>query len=340
MLTILPIQTKKHEEFKPISFPRPVFTQKQDTFERVSKPITFEGSVGSLADVFLKPILEETDIVQKCKLMGIFQNYCHDVLKFRYKDAAGVYHEVKTEEAKSALGKLLFDRAHEIETHNQGLNYAIHFLHQDGEVSGQKYNEAFEQSFNAIVDTLKRYNLFLKNGLEKDVMKPEDVFKLSYGYASEYARGRNVSLAIEGTDILAQHQSGIFSPNERLFDYELYTVFANLMQNAAKYTQEGSTVNVKFAEQVVDGKKYLTVSVRDEGIGIPKAEQKNVLGGERASNAIASGIAGTGYGLRRIKRITECFNQYHKSVEINSPLHPENTEYPGTEITAFLRLKD
>ena len=214
-------------------------------------------------------------------------------------------------------------------------------MDKKSESQPQKYDNVFEQFFNGIVSTLERYEFFIDRGFDKSTMKPDEVFKMAHDYASDYAKGRNVNFVIEGADVLTQYQHGSFSAKEQLADYELYTLFANLMQNAVKYTREGTTVNVKFAEQTLGGKKYLTFSVRDEGIGIPKDAQPQALKGKRAQNAIDAGIQGTGYGLRRIRRIIEDVQgRDGKTIEINSPLNPLNEKYPGTEITAYLRLKD
>lgn len=71
-------------------------------------------------------------------------------------------------------------------------------------------------------------------------------------------------------------------------------VFHNLISNAIKYTTEGTSVVVSYEQ--VDSKHV--ISIKDHGIGIPKAEQAKVFGGfYRASNAVKQGVSGTGMGL-------------------------------------------
>lgn len=342
MLTILPIQTKKHEELKPTSHSRPVFNPKADTFECASKPIVFKGNKRlTIAEFFLKPVLEETDIAKKTKLIGRFNNYCHDVLRVHYADASGVYCNAKTEGTDNNLGELLFDRSHEMGNCTGTMNLRLDGLRDKRETSPDKYNEIFVQTFNRVIGIVRRYNLFIKHGLQNNTMKPAEVFKLAVDYAAEGAKDKGVRMVVEGEDVLSKYQEGIVSTTERLADYKLYTILSNLMQNAVKYTRDGSTVNVRFAEQMIDGKKYLVFSVRDEGIGIPKEAQEKVFIGKRAQNAIDSGIHGTGYGLGRTKKIIKLFQGSDiEPIQINSPLLPEDTQYPGTEITAYLRLKD
>ena len=86
---------------------------------------------------------------------------------------------------------------------------------------------------------------------------------------------------------------------------------------------------MEFAEKEIGKMKHFVFSVTDEGIGIPPAEQENVLRGQRASNAIASGIGGTGYGLDRANRVMK---KSIATLRIVSPVNPSNADFPGTSI--------
>jgi len=70
----------------------------------------------------------------------------------------------------------------------------------------------------------------------------------------------------------------------------------NLINNAIKYSSEGSAIEVKV--QVRENE--LSVTVVDEGMGIPEEEQKYVFNRYfRAENALLN--AGTGIGLNIVK---------------------------------------
>lgn len=76
----------------------------------------------------------------------------------------------------------------------------------------------------------------------------------------------------------------------------------NLVSNAVKFTQEGGHVLV--GAEVSDGRCTLTVS--DDGIGIPKAEQARLFERFfRSSNASDNVIPGTGLGLTIARAIVE-----------------------------------
>lgn len=77
---------------------------------------------------------------------------------------------------------------------------------------------------------------------------------------------------------------------------------SNLVNNAVKYTNEGTRITVGYTMSPTEH----VISVKDEGMGIPEADQKKVLAGfHRAANAARSGIEGTGLGMILTKRIIE-----------------------------------
>lgn len=82
----------------------------------------------------------------------------------------------------------------------------------------------------------------------------------------------------------------------------LTQVLNNLVNNAIKYSPEGRKI-------LINGKKhpqYVTVSVRDEGIGIPIHEQGRIFQKfSRLDNALSRKTEGTGLGLFLSKAIIE-----------------------------------
>jgi PAS domain S-box-containing protein len=84
-------------------------------------------------------------------------------------------------------------------------------------------------------------------------------------------------------------------------------VLQNLLDNAIKYTPEFGQIKIKI--QTLDEDKILKVSIKDQGVGIPKADQpKLFLKFFRAVNAIRLETAGTGLGLFIAKNIIKKHN--------------------------------
>ncbi|HET9030501.1 MAG TPA: ATP-binding protein [Candidatus Aquilonibacter sp.] len=83
-------------------------------------------------------------------------------------------------------------------------------------------------------------------------------------------------------------------------DERLRQVFANLIDNAIKYSPNGAPPSVK----IEGGDDDVTISIVDHGIGIPTGELSRVFDRfSRASNARKLRISGTGFGLFLTKQL-------------------------------------
>jgi signal transduction histidine kinase len=96
-------------------------------------------------------------------------------------------------------------------------------------------------------------------------------------------------------------------------------VFHNLVSNAVKYAKESTVVTISCKRT----NKTVSVTVADQGIGIPKDEQGRVFDGfYRASNAKAGGESGTGLGLYLAKTI---IFQHHGKISFVSEVDKGTT---------------
>lgn len=76
----------------------------------------------------------------------------------------------------------------------------------------------------------------------------------------------------------------------------------NLLDNAVKYSGASRRIDVHAA----NGRRTVTLSVRDEGIGIPRHEQREIFEKfVRGEASRAHGIKGTGIGLAMVRHIVE-----------------------------------
>ena len=129
------------------------------------------------------------------------------------------------------------------------------------------------------------------------------------------AQSKNISIGIEGEEA---HIMG----NYQIFEELIY----NLVDNGIKYGKEGGFVNVLMKKQ----EGSLTVTVSDNGIGIPKGQQERVFERfYRVDKSHSKSIGGTGLGLSIVKHAVA----YHRgtlkleselgkgtSVELNFPV--------------------
>jgi signal transduction histidine kinase len=92
----------------------------------------------------------------------------------------------------------------------------------------------------------------------------------------------------------------------------LALVYANLVDNAIKYTPEGGHVCVDLSW----GDRYVRVAVKDDGMGMDKHDGEHAFDEfYRAKNELTANIPGTGLGLSLVKRITEL---HHGHVTLES----------------------
>lgn len=92
-------------------------------------------------------------------------------------------------------------------------------------------------------------------------------------------------------------------------------ILFNLLNNAVKFTSRGF-VEVFFSEVKLDGQLYLSIRVRDTGIGIEKAAQEKIFRPfEQAESSTTRRFGGTGLGLAIVKQIAELMEG---TVSVNS----------------------
>ncbi len=77
-------------------------------------------------------------------------------------------------------------------------------------------------------------------------------------------------------------------------------VFENLIDNASKYTEVRGAITITLTET----KTHVTISIKDTGVGIPVAEQKQIFDKfSRVPNKLSDLAGGTGLGLYWVKKI-------------------------------------
>ena len=85
-------------------------------------------------------------------------------------------------------------------------------------------------------------------------------------------------------------------------EHQLERLLLNLVSNAVKFTPDGGTVVVSVSASA----SSVVLSVADDGIGIPAAEQEAVFGRFfRGTEATREVIPGTGLGLAIVQAIVE-----------------------------------
>lgn len=100
-------------------------------------------------------------------------------------------------------------------------------------------------------------------------------------------------------ETLCETDSTVIQTDTRM----IRNILFNLLSNASKYSDAGKAIQFISASD----NDHLTISIQDEGIGIPDEDQRHLFDRFfRASNAI--NIQGTGLGLNIVKRYLDLLN--------------------------------
>ena len=231
------------------------------------------------------------------------------------KHLSGLENEIKEmfEKAKSDIeylerlqrmrSQFLANVSHELRTPIFSIQGYLETL-LNGAMDDPKVNKHFLQK--ADQHTVNLSNLL--NDLIDISMIESGEMRMSYRYFDINHFIKNI---IEEFSLMAEEKKIrlTFNPtNESLQvcgDKEkLRQVFVNLLQNAIKYTDEGSV------EILIEGeKKFVNIAIKDTGIGIPEEDLNRVFERfYRVDKARSRAVGGTGLGLAIVKHIIEAHN--------------------------------
>ncbi|HET9098621.1 MAG TPA: PAS domain S-box protein, partial [Candidatus Saccharimonadales bacterium] len=166
-------------------------------------------------------------------------------------------------------------------------------------------NEANERQLNIINDLLKTAQI--DTGGYKLSIKRTDMGKLV-------------------SKVLAQH-SQVLESRKQTFDFEppqgLYAridpsevsvCIANIIENASKYSPEGTKIKLKLESA---GRK-IKLTIKDQGVGIAKEDQDKIFDKfTRIKNDMSDTVSGNGLGLYWVKRIVDL---HQGSISLNSQI--------------------
>ncbi len=139
-----------------------------------------------------------------------------------------------------------------------------------------------------------------------------------------------ISKSLQNTEALAKNKN--ITIKSKIIDgslggdkYGLVDLFVILLDNAIKYSKEGSTIYIK--SKIT--KSSVIVSITDKGIGIEEKDIPHLFDRFYRSDKARSkkGIEGYGLGLSIAKKIV---NQHKGNIEIESKLNK------GTTVTVYL----
>lgn len=196
----------------------------------------------------------------------------------------------------------------------------------------EKYTETSQQDKRAKhIERIKK-SVFSLNTILNEFLSLEKIETGKFEVSKDQVNiNKSIQQAIEQcSEIMKKDQYVVFNPEQvftiitdkSAFDH----IIINLLSNAIKYSNEGKEILIQLEKE---NQHELKISVKDQGIGIPKEELMHLFERFfRAKNAI--NIQGTGLGLHIVKRYIDLIQG---EIEIDS-IYEE-----GTTVTLKLPLQ-
>ena len=275
----------------------------------LSKPFTVDEIRAILSRVVRERKLIHELVVENKKRLRIEAELrtSHEMLERRVKERTRELEEAKyvAEAANAAQSEFMANISHELRTPMHGiLSFANLGINKIDQVSKDRLSGYFTEIQKSGNRLLKLLNNLLDLSKHEAEMMPYnmdkqsliEVIESSIHHYSALAEEKNLKL------VLVQPEE----KSEAVFDRSKITqVIHNLLNNAFKYTDQGNTiaVSLKTVKEQIDGCGSVTVSITDQGIGIPQDELDTVFDKFRQSTRTRSGAGGTGLGLAICKQI-------------------------------------
>lgn len=190
-----------------------------------------------------------------------------------------------------------------------------------------------DESNKHIKTTVKRLNSLFEQMLNFHKVTSQDTIyqNVSKIEINKYLEGRikNFKPLTEERNLLIEVEN--HWPQQVFYNYRdvFDKIILNLLSNAIKYSFDNGTIKIKLNKT---SKGDLKFQISDQGLGIPKDQQKYILKRYyRARNAINSQKPGTGLGLIMTKKLIE---------KTGGNIDFESLENRGTTFTVVLKNLD
>jgi signal transduction histidine kinase len=243
----------------------------------------------------------------------------NDDLEIKIEERSIDYKKAKeeAEQANHLKSEFLANMSHELRTPMHGIlsfsKFGIDRIEKASKEKNLNYFKKIKRSGDRLMNLLDNLLDLSKLESRKKVCKMEfiNIEKVAKDVVSELGsirKEKNLKIIVENPLI----------PTKTVCDEQkVMQVIQNLLSNAMKFTPANKQITINFNSgklpfgQRASDKEMIsaiTVSIKDEGVGIPEIELKTVFDKFIQSSKTKTGAGGTGLGLAICKEIIQAHN--------------------------------
>ena len=201
----------------------------------------------------------------------------------------------KEKELNELKTKFLSLVSHEFKTPLSGILTSSQLL---GKYQLSEQQEKRDKHIKTITDKVHFLNNILNDFLSIEKI---ETGKVNYKF-NHFKLSKVVNEVVYNANMLLKEGQHIHYP-ERIDDLSLFQdekiiqlIFSNILHNAIKYSNEGTVIDLNIKQD----SKFTTLTVKDEGIGIPEKDQKSIFERYfRAENVLNTQGAGIGLNIAK-----------------------------------------
>lgn len=197
--------------------------------------------------------------------------------------------------------------SHELKTPLAGLSLLAETL-KDAVREDPEQAERFVARLSAEIDrlTVLTNDLLTLSRLEEAEVTPDQGLEPTdlVPLATETAEEVRPQAEAKGHELVVETPAELVVEGDPV---ALRTLVRNLLENAVRYTEPGGHIALRvWAEPDRQGREWAVVSVKDDGVGIPLADQQRVFERfYRVDKARSRETGGTGLGLSIVRHVAE-----------------------------------
>ena len=216
--------------------------------------------------------------------------------------ASSLYQMVKQKKISDIKTDFINNMTHEFKTPIATINLALDAIKSpviiDDNEKVLKYVSMIKEEnkrMHAQVENVLRISKLEKNQIDIDKVSV-DYFEILEDAMSHTALLLNDKNGVINLECSQTNSEGLGN------EFHLTNVFVNILENAIKYSETAPKIEITVENTV----KYLTISIKDNGIGMSKSAQKQVFDKfyrEQAGNV--HDVKGHGLGLAYVKEIID-----------------------------------